>query len=276
MIEIPEAVTLARQVNASLAGKGIQQVTAAASPHKFAWYYGDPADYPVRLTGETLLSARAVGGTLEQKTEHTTLTFSDGVNLRYLETGDALPQKHQLLLQFNDGSHLAASVQMYGGLVCWPDSVVYDNPYYLAAKSKIPPLSDDFDEPYFHRLLAPDAVQKLSLKAALATEQRIPGLGNGVLQDILWHARLSPRKKVNTLSESEEKTLFDSLKSTLAEMVRLGGRDTETDLYGNPGGYAVVMCAKNNAQPCPQCGAPIFKEAYMGGSVYYCRECQKD
>jgi len=95
MIEIPEAVTLARQVNASLAGKGIQQVTAAASPHKFAWYYGDPADYPVRLTGEVLRTARAVGGTLELKTDHTTLTFSDGVNLRYLEPGLPLPQKHQ-------------------------------------------------------------------------------------------------------------------------------------------------------------------------------------
>jgi hypothetical protein len=33
-------------------------------------------------------------------------------------------------------------------------------------------------------------VKKLSLKALLATEQRIPGLGNGVLQDILFKARM--------------------------------------------------------------------------------------
>ena len=274
MIELPEAVTLANQVNASLAGKRIQHVTAAASPHKFAWYYGDPTEYPARLTGEVLLSAQALGGTLEVKTTRATLTFSDGVNLRYREPGAPLPQKHQLLLQFNDGSSLAASVQMYGGLVCWPDSEVYDNPYYKAAKSKPSPLSKEFDRDYFHSLLAPEPVQKMSLKAALATEQRIPGLGNGVLQDILWHARFSPRKKVNTLTGPDESVLFDSLESTLAEMIRLGGRDTETDLFGTPGGYEVVMCAKNNAQPCPHCGTPIFKEAYMGGSVYYCRNCQ--
>ncbi|MFA6873005.1 MAG: zinc finger domain-containing protein, partial [Bacteroidaceae bacterium] len=29
------------------------------------------------------------------------------------------------------------------------------------------------------------------------------------------------------------------------------------------------------AQPCPRCGNQIRKEAYMGGSIYYCPTCQK-
>jgi formamidopyrimidine-DNA glycosylase len=59
-------------------------------------------------------------------------------------------------------------------------------------------------KPTLKRLLSPDAVQKLSLKAALATEQRIPGLGNGSLQDILWQAHLHPKRKTNTLSDEED------------------------------------------------------------------------
>ncbi len=146
------------------------------------------------------------------------------------------------------------------------------------SRAKSPqPLNDDlFTEAYFLLLLAGEAVQKLSLKAALATEQRIPGLGNGVLQDILWNARLSPKRKVNTLTAHETHTLFATLKHTLAEMTRLGGRDTEKDLFGNPGGYPVVMSAKNNGAPCPNCGTSITKEAYMGGSVYFCRDCQRE
>ena len=128
---------------------------------------------------------------------------------------------------------------------------------------------------YFIQLLAGPAVQKLSLKAALATEQRIPGLGNGVLQDVLWHARLSPRRKVDGLSIEETHNLFTALKRTLAEMTRRGGRDTEKDLFGSPGSYLTIMSAKNNGAPCPNCGTPIIKEAYMGGSVYYCSECQR-
>lgn len=275
MLEIPEACTLAQQINASLSGKTIKSVQAASSPHKFAWYHGDPLEYAERLAGNSVLAANPAGGMIEVKLTNASLLFSDGVNLRYHTSGQSIPEKHQLLLQFTDGSALTASVQMYGGLLCWKDSEVLDNPYYQVAKAKPSPLSDSFNEAYFMQILANEDVINLSLKAALATQQRIPGLGNGVLQDILWKARLAHRRKVNALAQDESRSLFASLKQTLAEMTHLGGRDTEKDLFGNPGSYAVVMSAKNNGNPCPVCGTPIVKEAYLGGSVYYCRHCQK-
>lgn len=275
MLEIPEARTIAAQISTAFTGKTVNTVIAASSPHKFAWYHGDPAEYPDRLTGSAVLSAEARGGILQVNFTRARLTFSDGVNLRRLAPAEAPPPKHQLLLTFDDGSSLAASVQMYGGLLCWPDTEELDNPYYRVACEKPSPLNDGlFTEAYFLTLLAAEAVQKLSLKAALATEQRIPGLGNGVLQDILWRARLSPRRRVNTLSAEETHTLFTALKHTLAEMTRLGGRDTEKDLFGSPGGYTTVMSAKNSGAPCPACGTAITKEAYLGGSVYYCGQCQ--
>jgi formamidopyrimidine-DNA glycosylase len=43
----------------------------------------------------------------------------------------------------------------------------------------------------------------LSAKAFLATEQRIPGLGNGVLQDILFTAGIHPKRKMAAISEEE-------------------------------------------------------------------------
>ena len=42
MIELPEATTLAQQINHSLVGKTVSSTIAAQSPHKFAWYNGDP------------------------------------------------------------------------------------------------------------------------------------------------------------------------------------------------------------------------------------------
>ena len=53
MIELPEAVVLARQVTETLAGKRIANAIANTSPHKFAWYAGDPAHYNDRLAGRT-------------------------------------------------------------------------------------------------------------------------------------------------------------------------------------------------------------------------------
>lgn len=274
MNEIPEAITLAQQITETLVGKTIISVIPASTPHKFAWYYDDPAKYHQRLLEAEILSARGIGMFVEINLSKAILLFSDGVRLRFHPVRDQIPGKHQLLLGFNDGTFLSASVSMYGGLFCWEKEVKFDNIYYEVAKSKPSPLKDAFDADYFNRLFAPEAVQKLSLKAALATEQRIPGLGNGCLQDILWHAKLNPKRKVTTLTEDEILNLFTNLKQILAEMTRLGGRSTEKDLFGNSGGYSVVMCADNKDKPCPDCGTPIQKEAYMGGSVYTCPTCQ--
>lgn len=275
MIELPEANNLAQQINQSLVGKTISSTIAAQSAHKFAWYNGDPADYPAMLEGNTLLSARGIGMFVEITLSNCTLLFNDGVNLRLHPAAGPIPAKHQLLVNFSDGTSLSASVAMYGGVVCWEKSATYDNTYYQTALSKPSPLSDSFDEEYFQALIAPAAVQKLALKAVLATEQRIPGLGNGCLQDILWSTQLHPRRKLNTLSLEENGRLYQNLKETLKAMTELGGRSTEKDLYGQVGGYQVRMCAESNGKPCPRCGTEIKKEAYMGGSIYTCPVCQK-
>lgn len=272
MLEIPEAHTLARQLNETLAGKMIVRAIADASPHKFAFYYGDPAEYPALLAGKTIRSARALAGQVEIDAGEAALLFSDGVNARFFAAGEALPAKHQLMLGFDDGSALVCTVQMYGGLWAYPAGA-NDNIYYLAAKNKISPLLDAFDAAYFAQLLGA-AKPNLSLKAFLATEQRIPGLGNGVLQDILLNARLHPKMKLAALSGEDKQRLLKSVKETLAQMAALGGRDTEKDLFGRGGGYRTRMSNNTLSTGCPECGGAVVKEAYMGGNVYYCPVCQ--
>jgi formamidopyrimidine-DNA glycosylase len=72
------------------------------------------------------------------------------------------------------------------------------------------------------------------VKAVLATQQRIPGLGNGVLQDILYNAKRHPKRKLNTLDQEKRKNLFASIKSTLKEMIKQGG-----SIYYCPGCQAL-------------------------------------
>nr|WP_321479695.1 zinc finger domain-containing protein [uncultured Bacteroides sp.] len=71
------------------------------------------------------------------------------------------------------------------------------------------------------------------------------------------------------------KSNFRSLKTTLQAMTDGGGRDTETDFLGNRGRYLSLLSKNTYKDPCPRCGGPITKEAYMGGSVYYCSVCQR-
>ena len=272
MIELPEAAVLAKQINETVVGKRIKNVIAAQSPHKLAWYFGDPQEYKSLLTGKVISEATSYGGQVEITAGNTKLLFSDGVNLRYYNKGDKRPDKHQLLLEFDDGSSLAGWVQMYGGLSAFPEGE-NDNKYYLIAKEKPSPLSSDFGEDYF-RSLFDEGTTRLSLKAFLATEQRIPGLGNGVLQDILFNAKMHPKKKVGSLNAADKHVLFGSIKNTFSEMTARGGRDTESDLLGKPGVYKTKLNKNTLGQPCSICRTLIKKEAYLGGSIYYCAGCQ--
>lgn len=272
MIELPETHTLARQINEALKGKRIQNVTANQSPHKFAWFSGDPDSYHALLSGKTILFAQSFGGMVEIQADDIRLIFTDGTNLRTFNTGEGLPKKHQLHIEFDDFSSLVCSVQMYGAL--WALGEGQTEKYNEIARSKASPLSDEFDEDYFQSLFT-DKDGKLSVKAFLATNQRIPGLGNGVLQDILFHAKIHPKRKMNGLSDQEFAALFQSIKNTLFEMTVKGGRDTEKDLYGCSGGYQTVLSGKTIDKPCSVCGCATSREAYMGGTIYFCPRCQK-
>ncbi|MDF2612036.1 MAG: glycosylase/AP lyase, DNA-binding [Lachnospiraceae bacterium] len=273
MIELVEARVLAEQANKTIRGKKIKNVITEKSPHKFAFYHGDPQNYKELLKGKIVGEATAYGGQLEIEVEDARLLFGDGVSLQYHETNAKHPLKHQLLVEFDDDSALTGSVQMYGGLSCFKEGE-FDNPYYFVAKEKPSPLTDSFNELYFKDVLSAQGMEKLSTKAFLATEQRIPGLGNGVLQDILYNAGIHPKRKIKTLTEIEMKNLFASIKSTLAEMIEKGGRDTEKDLFGQYGKYQTKLSKNTLGTTCPICKNIIQKEAYLGGSIYYCSGCQ--
>ena len=272
MLEIPEAIVLAEQLNRTIKGKHIKGVVAALSPHKFAFYYEDPAEYDALLSGRVVGNTTAYGGRVEINLGDAVVHFGDGANLRYYAAGEEIPAKHQLLVAFEDNSALVATVAMYGGLWAFPVGAMDDNFYYAAAKNAISPLSDEFSYEYFLRLFD-EKKSKISAKAFLATEQRIPGLGNGVLQDVLFNAKIHPKRKMDELSDVQG--LFSSVKSTLAEMVAFGGRDTERDLLGNYGGYKAKLSKNTLLSPCLDCGGQIKKETYLGGSIYFCEECQE-
>ena len=271
MIELPECGVLSRQINENIRGLKIIDAAAGTAPHGFAFYTGEPARYAAALVGRTVLEARAFGGILEVHMDGLLLLFNDGANLRYHAPGSPVPEKHQLYLRFDNGSALTCTVQMYAGIhLCSEDR--YHSVYHQAAREKPSPLGGDFTKDCFMAMASQSG--KLSAKAFLATEQRIPGLGNGVLQDILFLARIHPKNRVSALSPEALGGLYLRVTETLREMARLGGRDTEKDLFGQPGGYATLMSRNALGKPCAVCGGRVQRMSYMGGNVYVCPECQ--
>lgn len=275
MIELPESYVLADQINRTVAGRRITSAVAGHSPHAFAWYTGDPAEYDRKLSGKTITTADVFNGGVRIKADDMVLLISTPI--RYHPPGPKRPAKHQLLIELDDGSALTCTVQMWGTMFCYrAGEEAAGIPVHHVVSPTPSPLENEFDRACFDRLVEAERPRNLPAKAFLATEQRIPGLGNGVLQDVLWTARVHPKRKMGTLSDAGLTALFRAVKTVLADMRDRGGRDTERDLFGRPGGYLTVLSRNTLDTPCPVCDTPIRREAYLGGAIYYCRGCQPE
>lgn len=272
MIEFPEAITLGGQVAETLSGRVITDVLPPTHLHKFTFFNGDPRTYADLLVGKRIVSAEGKGIFVDIRLEDNLfLSVFDGINMRYGGLKSPIPTKYQLLITFDNETFVSCTTSMYGGIYAFRGAL--DNKYRTLSLESVSPLCEAFDENYFDKLIASET-KNISVKALLASEQRIPGVGNGVLQDILFNAAINPKRKLFSLTDTEKSNLFRSLKDTLRAMTEGGGRNTETDLFGNKGGYRTILSKNTIEKPCPRCGSDIRKEAYMGGSVYYCPTCQ--
>jgi len=274
MVELPEAYVLAEQLNSTIAGRTIIEAEANHSPHGFAFYSRPPELYAALLAGQVVRSVNAgteytCGGNVEILCDEQAIVLSTPI--KYHAAGAKIPDKHQLRLLFDDGASVTCTVQMWGAMLC-VDRADGKLPEQFVVNKAPEPFAAAFDYAYFKGLAA--GKEKLSAKAFLATEQRIPGLGNGVLQDILFHCGIHPKRKLSELAEVDFRAMFDSVKSTLRDMRAKGGRDTEKDIFGHSGGYQTKLSAKTKGQMCPVCGNEIAREAYLGGNIYFCRGCQ--
>ena len=269
MIELPETHVLTKQVSETLTGKTITNAAANTHPHSFAWYSGDPATYGAKLGGQKVTQASTEFGSCGTSVEMQCgdMLLSISTPIKYHKPGEKLPKSHQLLLEFDDGSHMSCTVQMWGSMLCVPFSEKPEPPQTPC------PFTDAFDAAYFDGLMSKES-PNLSAKAFLATEQRIPGLGNGVLQDILFNAHIHPKRKLESMGDNDKEAMFNSMKSTLAAMRDGGGRDTEKDLFNRQGGYRTILSKNTISAPCPVCGGSLTRQAFLGGNIYFCGVCQ--
>ena len=272
MIELPEALTIARQMNKELKGKCIESSVYMDSPHRFAFYNRErtPEEY------ETILNGRAIGQVVGQAS-HILIPLEPGYVLKLGDGGErilfhkdenTLPKKHQLLLHFEDDTYLTVSIQGWGAV-----EIEQQAKFRAYKPGRTSPLSDAFTLEYFRGLFA-GLTDRKTIKHFLISEPGIPGVGNGCLQDILFRARIHPKRRRLDLSEEDQQALHRAIVDTLEQAVAQGGRDTERDLYNQLGGYPKILDSSKRGEPCPECGRPIEKMNHLGGSCYLCPSCQ--
>ena len=274
MFELPECITLAKQMNRVLTGKKVKRGTLGNSPHKFVWYNRKHKEFEKLTKGKTVGKAQGKGRWLfvDLKPGHVLVFGECGGKMLYHKPGASAPKKFHLYLQFEDDSLFTATTQMWGAFELYKKGKERQRKYVKGMKKT--PVEVGFSFDYFCRLIN-DLTEKKSVKGILTQDQLIPGLGNAIAQEIMFKAQLHPKHPVDDLTKVQKRRLYNSIMSVVRELVRKGGRYDEYDLFGNPGKYVRLMDKNAVGKPCPKCGTKIEKMQYLGGACYFCRHCQK-
>lgn len=276
------------QLQETVVGKTIKKVIANQNPHSFVWFAMEPERAFQNAEAAGDVAAYLMGKTIDSCAVHMggygcynflyagNRALMTDMAPRYFTPAEKLPKRHQLLIVFEDDTSLCFAASLGGALFLFE---VDENGLPLRYANSMPSiLSEEFTYAFFEKMTAcyqESGGAKFTVKQLLAARNRFPGLDNGLLQDILWEARINPKSHVASLTEEEKHRLFQAIKTVPAAMIAQGGKDTDKDIYGRLGGYVTRASRNTCGKPCARCGTPIVKEAYMGGAVFYCPCCQE-
>jgi formamidopyrimidine-DNA glycosylase len=275
MFELPEYANLARQLRATVTGKRVAAGTLGNSPHKFVWYNRTPDEFASLTRGKTAGEAYSRGRWLFLPLEPGyVLVFGEcGGKIVFHDHSCPLPKKYHLSVEFDDGTALSATTQMWGAMELYEKGQELERRYICDMRPT--PTGPTFTLDYFNSLVD-ECVrgEKRNVKSLLTQDQLIPGLGNAIAQDIMFEAKLHPRHAVGSLDPVQREALYRAILEKMSEVTDAGGRNDELDLFGEPGGYPRIMDKSAVGGKCPDCEATIEKIQYLGGACYFCPSCQ--
>jgi formamidopyrimidine-DNA glycosylase len=244
MPELPEAERARAQIAERALGRRIVAVddndTYVSRPHA-------PGEIAAALVGRRLTSANRIGKTM------------------WLETDDGGPD---LGLHLGMAGRIAVDEEPHE---LWDRfTIVFEDGGRLALRDKRR-LGRVRLEPDLSRL-GPDAAHATRaefrervgrgtgpIKARLMDQSVIAGVGNLLADEILWQARIDPRRAANELSEEELDALRRAVRAAVRNAVRNGGAHT-----GRLNPHRV------RDGHCPRCGAALERTRIGGRTTYWC------
>ncbi|XHH09287.1 MAG: DNA-formamidopyrimidine glycosylase family protein [Candidatus Bathyarchaeia archaeon] len=274
-IELTEAHILAGQMNGEIVGKTINSYQIQNVGQLQNKGFISKNAVLDQIVGSKILSVKSRGNTILVK-------LSNGWNLvlapEYggiiqLHTPQTELPKFHLKLDLQD-TVLTVTLTGIGCIQAVEDALLKTNYLYRRDFSNIlNPLESDFK---FERFKEKLDEKKQNIKAALVGKTAvIVGVSNSAFQDIIYRAKINPKRNTGTLTEDEKKAVYSAIVDLVVDRLEAGGKDQFVDLHGKPGTYTPKMGSHLKEQNCPECGSRIEKISHGGGQVFLCPTCQK-
>jgi formamidopyrimidine-DNA glycosylase len=244
MPELPEA----ERARALIAERGLGRTIAAVDDRdSYVSRPHAPGDIDAALAGRRLIAARRIGKSLWLETD----SDGPGLGLHLGMAGriviDEPPHERwdRFAIAFTDGGRLALrDKRRLARAVLNPDL------------SGLGPDAAEVTRARFRERLGRGASP---VKARIMDQGVVAGVGNLLADEILWQARLDPRRAVGELSAPEVDTLHRALRAAIRRALRDGGAHT-----------GALNPHRTRDGLCPRCGAPLSRARVGGRTTYWC------
>lgn len=278
-IELPEAKILADQMNKELCDKRITayELKNYESLQKIG-FINKNADVFQQLVGRKVELVQSRGNVVRVKLDqgmNLILGPEYGGRILYCADEKNAPAKFNLRLDFSDRSILAITLTGMGAIQVFKDSELEQSYVYKRDFSdKTSPIDmKQFTRDRFSEQLAE---KNVNIKQVLVGKDAIVvGLSNSAFQDVLFRAKIHPKRKASDLSNEEANALYGAIKGLITDRIKLGGKNEFSDVYGKQGRYTATMGPNMKGKACSACGSPVEKLSLGGGQVFFCPKCQK-
>jgi len=241
--ELPEAERARRAVE-TVVGKRIVEVddsdTYVSRPHS-------PGEIADALTGRRLTGVHRRGKFIWAETDGggPELGLHLGMAGHISIDDEPHPRWDRFVLRFEDGTRLALrDRRRLGRAVVAPDF------------SHVGPDAEEVTRKEFRERIGRG---RAPIKARLMDQTAISGVGNLLADEILWQARIHPRRRTNELSEEELDELRRVTRRVIRNAIRRGGAHT---------GKLIPHREENGH--CPRCGEPLYRDRIGGRTTYWC------
>ena len=227
----------------------------------------DAAALTLALAGQTVVGVRRRGKLLMMDFDHPDGGASAVLGLRFGMTGRlvvdgraaiekleyssarVLPDWRRFEMGFDDeGTLVIVDPRRLGGVELDPDDTR---------------LGPDAFELAVEQLATALEGSRTALKARLLDQHRVAGLGNLLVDEILWRTGLDPAREAGSLTSAEQERLAQGIRSTVAELAERGGSHTG-DLHE----------ARVRGGLCPHDGEPLDRRTIGGRTTYSCPQHQ--
>ncbi len=179
--------------------------------------------------------------------------------LAYFGEATDIPEHTRVLFVFENGMHLAYLCQRRLGRITLTESVEE-----LVRRKELGPDARDISWECFSEVFSG---RTAPVKPLLMDQKVIAGLGNILVDEILFRSRLHPERSVHTLGEEQRRDLHDTLGRIVAVLIRARTQGDEV-----PDNW--LLHYRSEGEQCPRCGAQLKRMSINSRATYLCPRCQ--